>query len=523
LSRKGQHSALSLGIVERASTLFPDRIAIIDGGNSFTYSKLLSSSAAVAYSLLRGQEDLKGVPVAFIAPPGFDYVAIQWGIWRAGGIAVPLPISYPQPELEYIITDSTCKIIISHPSMTDKVSQIAKQHGIRLVNYDHQGSHGADQLPLQNSVQNLPDVGLEGPAMILYTSGTTSKPKGAVITHRNIESQVTTLVNAWEWVPSDHTLLVLPLHHVHGIINVLTCALWSGAVCEIMPKFDAKATWSAIKGGKLTVFMAVPTIYSKLISEWDASPEEEQRKMTEGFSGMRLMISGSAALPVTTLEKWRAISGHTLLERYGMTEIGMAISNPVRGNRVPGCIGTPLPGVQVRLVDDTGNVIMVDELAGEIQVKGSHVFKEYWNKPDKTKEAFTEDGWFRTGDVAIREKGGIYRILGRKSVDIIKTGGYKVSALEIEEILRTHPLIEECAVVGIEDAVWGQKVCAVIILRENDKREQGRVLPGLEQSIRNWAKEKMASYKVPSAIKIVDQLPRNSLGKVVKPEVIKSF
>jgi malonyl-CoA/methylmalonyl-CoA synthetase len=518
LSRKDQHSALSLRIVERASTLFPDRIAIIDGGNSFTYSQLLSSSAAIASSLLNGQEDSGGVPVAFISPPGFDYAAIQWGIWRAGGIAVPLPISYPQPELEYIITDSTAKMIISHPSMTDKVSQIAKQHGIRLVDYSHAGSHGADQLPHSNSVQHLPDVGFERSAMILYTSGTTSKPKGAVISHRNIESQVTTLVNAWEWVPSDHTLLVLPLHHVHGIINVLTCALWSGAVCEIMPKFDAKATWSIIKDGKLTVFMAVPTIYSKLISEWDASPEEEQIKMSKGFAGMRLMISGSAALPVTTLEKWRTISGHTLLERYGMTEIGMAISNPVHGNRFPGCIGTPLPGVHVRLVDDTGNTIIADEMPGEIQVKGSHVFKEYWNKPDKTKEAFTEDGWFRTGDVAVREKGGIYRILGRKSVDIIKTGGYKVSALEIEEILRAHPLVEECAVVGIEDAVWGQRVCAAIILK--DKREQP---PGIEQSIRNWAKEKMAPYKVPSSIKIVNHLPRNALGKVIKSEVAKFF
>jgi malonyl-CoA/methylmalonyl-CoA synthetase len=514
VSREDQHSAPSPRIFDRAATLFPDRVAIIDGGDSFTYSKLLSSSAAISSSLLNGQEDLEGMPVAFIVPPGFDYAAIQWGIWRAGGIAVPLPISYPQPELEYIITDSTSKIIISHPIMADKVSQIAKQHGIRLVIV---GS--ADQLP-SDSVQNLPKVSLERSAMILYTSGTTSKPKGAVITHRNIESQVTTLVNAWEWVPSDHTLLVLPLHHVHGIINVLACALWSGAVCEVMPKFDAKAAWSTIKDGKLTVFMAVPTIYSKLISEWDASPAEEQRKMTAGFAGMRLMISGSAALPVTTLEKWRTISGHTLLERYGMTEIGMAISNPVHGNRVPGCIGTPLPGVNVRLVDDNGS-IMVDELAGEIQVKGSHVFKEYWNKPDKTREAFTEDGWFRTGDVAIREKGGIYRILGRKSVDIIKTGGYKVSALEIEEVLRAHPSIEECAVVGIEDAIWGQRVCAAIILR--DKQEQRDASPGLEQSIRNWAKEKMAPYKVPSSIKIVNQLPRNALGKVIKPEVIKSF
>ncbi len=506
--------ALSPSIFGRASTLFPDRTAIIDGGNCFTYSELLLSSAAIASSLLGGQKDLGGVPVAFIAPPSFDYAATQWGIWRAGGIAVPLPISYPQAELEYIIRDSSSKIIISHASMTDKVSQIAEQHGIRLVDLKDGIDHDAD----------LPDVRLERPAMILYTSGTTSKPKGAVITHGNIESQVTTLVNAWEWVQSDHTLLVLPLHHVHGIINVLTCALWSGALCEVMPKFDAKAAWSAIKSGKLTIFMAVPTIYSKLIAEWDAAPKEERRKMSEGCAGMRLMVSGSAALPVTTLEKWRIISGHTLLERYGMTEIGMALSNPVHGARIPGCVGTPLPGVQVRLADDNDNVIITDEQAGEIQVKGSHVFKGYWNKPDKTSEAFTGDGWFRTGDIAVREKGGVYRILGRKSVDIIKTGGYKVSALEIEEVFRTHPLIEECAVVGVEDEVWGQRVCAAIILRKRDESQHNALKTGgFEQSVKNWAKERMAPYKVPSSIKIVNQLPRNALGKVVKPEVIKFF
>src|SRR3989449_2707988 len=184
----------------------------------------------------------------------------------------------------------------------------------------------------------LPHVAAGRRAMIVYTSGTTGKPKGVVTTHANIAGQVTSLVTAWEWRADDWILLVLPLHHVHGIVNVLTCALWAGARCEMLPKFDAARVWSRLADGDLTLFMAVPTIYTKLIAAWDAAPEEQQRARSAGCARLRLMVSGSAALPVPTLERWRAISGHTLLERYGMTEFGMALSNPVRGERRPGVV-----------------------------------------------------------------------------------------------------------------------------------------------------------------------------------------
>ena len=348
--------------------------------------------------------------------------------------------------------------------------------------------------------------------MILYTSGTTSRPKGVVTTHENITAQITSLIEAWEWSADDRIVLCLPLHHVHGIINVVSCAFWSGAVCEMLPRFDANAVWERIASGELTLFMAVPTIYVKLIAAWEASSPERRAMLSRGAAQLRLMVSGSAALPVSTLERWREITGHTLLERYGMTEIGMALSNPYRGERVPGSVGTPLPGVEVRLVNDSGEEVTAGTPGG-IEVRGANVFAEYWGKPEATREAF-RDGWFRTGDTAVVEN-GVYRILGRTNIDILKTGGHKVSALEIEETLREHPAVLECAVVGVPDDEWGERVAAALVIKNGEA-------PDLEQ-LRAWAKERMAVHKVPSRLLLLDALPRNAMGKVTKPAVRALF
>jgi malonyl-CoA/methylmalonyl-CoA synthetase len=258
--------------------------------------------------------------------------------------------------------------------------------------------------------------------------------------------------------------------------------------------------------------MAVPTIYARLIAAWEKATPERQLEMSRGCAGMRLMVSGSAALPVQVLEQWKQISGHLLLERYGMTEIGMALSNPLHGQRRAGYVGTPLPQVDVRLVDESGTPVPAGT-PGEIQVKGPGVFLEYWQKPEATARAF-RDGWFCTGDLAVVEQSS-YRILGRISVDIIKTGGYKVSALEIEEVLRTHPEIRECAVVGVADPEWGERVCAALVLI------MGRELAF--DGFRHWAKARLVVYKVPTRILIVEDLPRNAMGKVTKPAVAQLF
>lgn len=480
------------------------RRALIDGEGGCTCERLLELSARVAGALLAGRQDMAEERVVFLVRPGVGWVAVQWGIWRAGGVAVPLPQGAPLPELEYLVDDTGATVAVLDTEAEQALGASLARRGVRLVRL-------ADALAGAPPLA-LPEVTGGRRAMILYTSGTTSRPKGVVTTHDNITAQITTLIEAWEWTPDDRILLFLPLHHVHGIINVLSCALWAGATCEMLPRFDAEAVWERVASCELTLFMAVPTIYSRLIALWEAASPERRERFREGCIKMRLMVSGSAALPVSTLEKWREISGHTLLERYGMTEIGMALSNLYRGERVPGAVGVPLPGVEVQLVDDGGGPV-ADGTPGEIEVRGPSVFQEYWGREEATRQSF-RNGWFRTGDVAVVEN-GVYRILGRTSVDIIKTGGHKVSALEIEEALREHPSVGECAVVGVADEEWGERVGVAVVLRAGAELD----LEGLRQ----WSRDRLAVHKIPSRLIVLEALPRNAMGKVTKPAVAALF
>ena len=480
-----------------------ERTAVIDSLGSFTYNDLLHASSRVAAALLSGRQTLDEERVAFLVTPGFPWVAVQWGTWRAGGVVVPLPLNSPSSELEYFIDDSKASTLVYDAPAESLLAPIAAPRGVRALS--------CDQI-LACEPAKLPEIANERRAMVLYTSGTTSRPKGVVTTHANITAQIMSLVEAWEWSADDRIVLFLPLHHVHGIINVVSCALWSGATCEMLPRFDANAVWDRIASGGVTLFMAVPTIYVKLVAAWDAALPERRAALSEACSKLRLMVSGSAALPVSTLERWKEISGHTLLERYGMTEIGMALSNPLRGERVPGSVGKPLPSVEVQLVDENGGLVGPG-MPGEIEVRGPSVFAEYWGKPDASRAAFRE-GWFRTDDTAVIED-GVYRILGRTNVDILKTGGHKVSALEIEEALRAHPAVAECAVVGIPDPEWGERVAAAVVL----KGENGLDL----RSLRAWAKDFLAPHKVPSRLLVLDALPRNAMGKTMKPAIATLF
>ncbi len=481
-----------------------ERPAIIDHQSTHTYGQLLAAAHRVASCLLGDSPDLQEARVAFMVPPGFAYAAVQWGIWQAGGIAVPLCLTHPRPEIEYVVRDTAAQIVVAHPSFAHKLRPSATAQDARLV---------LTPQALRAHKRSLPPVHAARRAMILYTSGTTSKPKGVVLTHHHITAQVTTLIQAWEWTADDRILHALPLHHTHGIVNVLLCALWAGAVCDMLPRFDARRVWQRLVNSPVTMFMAVPTIYVRLIAAWEHATPQERDTMSAACAHMRLMVSGSAALPVDVFHTWQAISGQALLERYGMTEIGMALSNPLHGERRPGCVGQPLPGVRVRLVDEAGHEITGQGQPGEIQVTGPNVFQEYWGKPQATRQAF-RGGWFCTGDVATIENGH-FRILGRSSVDIIKTGGYKVSALEVEAVLRTHPAIQECAVVGAPDPEWGERVCAAVILEADGTLSL--------DDLRAWAKERLASYKAPSRLLLLHELPRNAMGKVVKPELKQRF
>ncbi len=487
-----------LNIIERAKS-FNNTPALVMKGNSFSYAELFDASQNIASNLLTGKTDLNEERVPFLVPPSFEYVAIQWGIWQAGGIAVPLCEVHPLASITYVLENTQAQRVVAHEDFISFLKPLEKDLGIKIV--------PLGEILLENRA-TLPFIALERRAMILYTSGTTSKPKGVVTTHANIEAQITTLVKAWEWESKDYILNILPLHHVHGIINVLGCALWSGARCEFLPKFDAAKVWEIIGSGRLTLFMAVPTIYHKLIAHWENSAKDVQHLFSTEASKLRLMVSGSAALPVPVLEKWREITGQILLERYGMTEIGMGLSNPYRGERRPGHVGLPLPGVALRLVD-AHNRIVAENTPGEFQIKGPSVFKEYWQNTEATQSAFTDDGWFMTGDIAVLNMGS-YKILGRDSVDIIKSGGYKISALEIEDVLRGHETVHDCAVVGLPDGEWGEIVAACIVPKTSE-------IDFTHISI--WLKQYLPGYKLPRKYLLKNELPRNVLGKVTKNEL----
>lgn len=477
--------------------------------------------------------------IAFLVNPSIAYVVTELSIWAAGATCVPLSVHSPAPELEYFVEDSEAVLLIADKANEAKLKPIAEKLGRMFATI-------SSSEPLKYSISCETDRSSTLPveqtcmmtssALILYTSGTTGKPKGVVHTFRSLSAQYASLSKAWKWSSKDYTLHVLPLHHIHGVQNILNCAMYNGAGVEFTP-FDAGFCLKRLCSGDMTCFHAVPTIYVKFtqhLEKLDAAGRDEIKKGLRNEK-LRYMVSGSAALPVPTMKSWAEISGHVLLERYGMTEIGMALSNMIDGTRFPGCVGWCLPSVRMK----------VDE-EGAILIKGPCCFKEYYKMEEATKKEFTEDGWFKTGDnvqvggteeeiaelkVAAKEVIGatgrdlpcdvlnknklekIAKILGRTSVDIIKSGGYKLSALEIESILLQHEKITECAVVGKPDETWGEKVTAVCVLNGDLTIKE----------LRDWGKERMATYKVPQELEAVTELPRNQMGKLEKKKILDRY
>jgi malonyl-CoA/methylmalonyl-CoA synthetase len=323
-----------------------------------------------------------------------------------------------------------------------------------------------------------------------------------VLTHGNLSAQQQLLRDAWDLRDSDILLHILPLHHMHGLCIALLSCLGAGAGIRFQGKFDPAKTWEEM--GRATVLMAVPTIYSKLLAAFDTADRQTQEKWAGNAKRLRLATSGSAALPVTLANRWKEISGSIPLERFGMTEVGVALSNPLAGERRAGSVGLPLASVLTRIVD------------GELWVAGPSVFLEYYRRPDATQQAFTDlDGvrYFRTGDTVTVGADGYFRILGRTSVDILKSGGYKLSALEIEEVFREHPAIAEVAIIGLPDVEWGDRVTACIVPKAGFESEC------TEGALRDFAKSRMAPYKIPRQFAFLSELPRNALGKVLKAEL----
>ena len=336
-------------------------------------------------------------------------------------------------------------------------------------------------------------------ALLIYSSGTTGRPKGVQLTHGNLTANTTGLHTAWGWQREDVLLHVLPIYHGHGLPVALYGALYAGATTVMLPKFETKQALDLLVSKKCTVFMAVPTIHKRLVEFPDASNYD--------LSHMRLLTSGSDRLPDDVFLKFQEIFGHTLLERYGMTETMMSLSNPLEGERRVGSVGLPLPHVEARIADPvTGSVLPAGEV-GEVQVRGPHVFKGYWEMPEKTADSFTADGWLRSGDLGLREPDGYFTLKGR-SKDLIITGGLNVYPPEVEFVLAEHPAVLTSAVIGCPDAEWGEKITAVILLRDG-------FTPTAEE-IMEFCRERLAAYKIPRRILFDEELPRNSIGKVQK-------
>lgn len=508
-----------LSLLEAAHK-FPDRPAIVSADQTFSYADIIVSAQATAMEIQSAAKDEDqaivskariGPRVAIMVPPGAEYVVSTWATWMCGGIAVPLAISNPPSELEYVVKDSRANVVLGMHQYEEVLQPICELYGLQLVTVEAITPDCGKSTTIPRAPQFAQDAG----ALIIYTSGTTGRPKGVLLTHKNLVSQVRSLTDAWEWSQDDRILHCLPLHHIHGIVNALYCAHYNGAIVEFLPSFSPAEVWKRLmrRVNPVTVFMGVPTMYVMLMRKYQDLDAEAQQRGAAAAAALRLTVSGSAACPVPVMTGWEEITGQRLLERYGMTEIGMALSNPLKPmhQRRAGTVGCPLPSVEVRIAGlGPGEVGQ-----GELGVRGSTVFCEYFGRAEATASSFDCDGFFLTGDTAKVDEDGVYTILGRTSVDIIKSGGYKLSALEIENHLLEHPNIRECAVVGLPDDVYGEIVAAVIVCEEGQPPLEGGEL-------RMWAKDHLAGYKIPRVTKVLDSIPRNAMGKVNKKELIRS-
>ena len=478
-------------------------IALVDGDRALSYEDLNHSVNRVIAGLLDGEDSLSEERVAFLYPASYEYASLIIGIVAAGGIAVPLSVHASADELSHCLSVAGVKrLLLPESFRSSSLDRVCEQLSVTQLS--------VVDLPDAASPASLPITREQG-ALIVFTSGTTGKPKAVVHTVESVSAMVTSLIEAWGWVDTDVIPLFLPLHHVHGIVNILLCGLWRGATVDLFARFDAERVCEEVAAGRYSVFMAVPTIYVKLIAYLKTLDAAEQNQITQGFAAMRLNVSGSAACPVPLFEEWEALTSQRFLERYGMTELGMALSNPYEGKRRPGHVGQPLPGVVIKRVDESGDEVTDASTPGELAVKSPTAFREYWGNPESTAKAFA-DGWFLTGDIAVIDEGA-YRILGRASIDIIKSGGYKLSALEIEATLLEHPDVSEVAVIGMPDDEWGEVVACALVASQ----------PLSEDALTAWARERMSGYKVPRRWHFTDALPRNALGKVTKPSLKSWF
>lgn len=446
----------------------------------------------------------KGDRVAFYLNNRLEFVVSYLAVLRLGAIMVPVNMRYRRLEIAHILEDSSPRLLVTERSqlpILDELQEAEKGSLKGMLLAEEIDQWLADAASLNAPVVAADDLGL-----IMYTSGTTGRSKGAMITHNNVIATVTGLVSAWAWQPDDVLLLCLPLFHTHGLVVGLHCALATGATVLLREKYEGAATVADLNSGRPTLFFAVPTIYVRLIEELQKSPQ-----LT--LQNMRLFCSGSAPLAAETHAEFESITGHIILERYGMTETGMNLSNPYAGRRLAGTVGTPLPGVSMRIVKEGGagdwQEVMPGE-EGELLVRGSNVFSGYWQAPEKTAESFSHDAlgqqWFHTGDLARQDpQNGYITLLGRRH-ELIISGGFNIYPREIEEMLLTFPGVLEAAVVGAPHPEWGEAPEAYLVCHDAID----------EAALNAHCRQQLASFKTPKAFHYVEALPRNAMGKLQK-------
>lgn len=437
-----------------------------------------------------------GHRVAALSGPDPLVVAAMLATYRLGAVWVPMNPKYTAPEIEHVLNDSGAMVaVVSDPL----AAQLAGWSGTVC-------SPSIPGPPTGRHVPTIHASADDWPALLIYTSGTTGRSKGVELSYGAVVAAIESLIDLWEWNADDVLSLQLPLFHVHGLCIGIHGALLRGMTTRLHRRFSCRAVVDDIERHGATIFMGVPTMYHRLLAHLDEHPAHGAM-----LGRARLFTAGSAALPASNLERFAAHTGHRIVERYGMSETLITVSNPVRGDRRAGSVGLPLPGVQLRLVNDDGRVVQGSG-PGELQVQTPGMMTRYFGRPDATAAAF--DGpWLRTGDLASRDPDGYVRIVGRLSVDIIKSGGFKIGAREIEDVLSEHPAVQEIAVVGVQDAQWGERVTAAIVVRP-DAGPQSET--GLCESLAAFSRDRLADYKVVRRVVVVEALPRNAMGKLLK-------
>jgi malonyl-CoA/methylmalonyl-CoA synthetase len=480
------------GFAARLGETFLD----VDSGEHYTYADLERETARVA-SFLTGLGLARGDRVAAQIDKSPQGLFLYLGCIRAGFCFLPLNTAYQRGELGYFLEDAEPRVVVCRPQLLDTFEALGKSAGVpRLFTLDENGMGTlTDAVRSGAAAFDDPTLGEQDLAVIIYTSGTTGRSKGAMVTHGNLTSNGAVLRDYWRFTERDVLLHALPIFHVHGLFVAIHPILLAGARIVFHRRFDPKAVLAALPGA--TALMGVPTFYVRLLAEPGLTRAAVRH--------MRLFVSGSAPLLLDTFQGWQARTGHTILERYGMSEAGMITSNPFDGERRGGTVGFPLPGVSVRVGDD--GKVLGPGAPGVVEIKGPNVFAGYWRMPEKTREEFTADGWFRTGDVGQWSADGYLSIVGRAK-DLIISGGYNVYPKEIELVIDALPGVVESAVIGVPHPDFGESVTAVVVKQKDAALDEAAVVAHVKSQI--------ANFKVPKRVVFVEDLPRNAMGKVQK-------